>query len=117
MTTISSGRQPPAFNMPSIRAEAILPNPRNPKVMSEMEVIRLQAGCKGEACPFGVRRKGAPMERCLACEADAVGNRPFAPKGWDEVCVEPIAWRGAALARGIETLHHSPQRGCRRNTS
>jgi hypothetical protein len=33
--------------MPSIRAEAILPNPRNPKVMSEMEVIRLRAGCKG----------------------------------------------------------------------
>src|ERR1700744_1594979 len=44
---MSSGRQQPAFNMPSIRAEAILPNPRNPKVMNEMEVIRLQTGCKG----------------------------------------------------------------------
>jgi hypothetical protein len=88
--------------------------------MSEMEVTRLQTGCKGEACPFGVWRsaKGAaPVQRCLACEADAVGNRPFIPKGCDEVCVEPIAWRGAALALGIETLQHSPQRGCRRNTS
>jgi hypothetical protein len=30
-----------------MRAEAILPNPRNPKVMREMEVISLDAGCKG----------------------------------------------------------------------
>jgi hypothetical protein len=47
MTIISSGWQQLAFNMPSIRAEAILPNPRNPKVMCEREVIRLPAGCKG----------------------------------------------------------------------
>src|SRR5258708_25442743 len=47
MTIISSGWQQLAFIMPSIRAEAILPNPRNPKVMCEREVIRLLAGCKG----------------------------------------------------------------------
>ena len=61
MTTISSGRQQPAFNMPWIRAEAILPNPRNPKVMNDMEVIRLRTGCKGEA--LGVLWWGEAPER------------------------------------------------------
>ena len=56
--------------------------------MSEMEVISLQTGCKGGVCSFGVWRsaKGAPVERCLACEADAVGSRQIVVKGLDDVC-------------------------------
>jgi hypothetical protein len=78
----------------------------------------MQGGRRGRLA-FGVWRsaKGVPVERCLACEADAVGNRPFVPKGRDEVCAEPIAWRGAALARRMKPLQLSPQRGCRQNTT
>jgi hypothetical protein len=85
--------------------------------MSEMEVIRLQTGCKGGGVVVWRSAKGVPVERCLACEADAAGNRPFVPKGRDEVCAEPIAWRGAALARRMKPLQLSPQRGCRQNTT
>src|SRR4029077_3329486 len=97
MTTISSGWQQLAFNMPSIRAEAILPNPRNPKVMCEREVIRLPAGCKGEAngrmgewaCRRRARRGvdvgfmelNACRQSALSC-CRSVGSQP--PKGFRE---------------------------------
>src|SRR5258708_16742201 len=106
MTIISSGRQQPAFNMPSIRAEAILPNPRNPKVMCEREVIRLPAGCKGGEWANGrmgvsaCRRVGVVLvlvlPTSLATELPAAKSKSYV---------------GQAMLVGRLSVSRSPTRG------
>src|SRR5260370_33860478 len=106
MTIISSGWQQLAFNMPSIRAEAILPNPRNPKVMCEGEVIRLPAGCKGGGVSAYRRRapdfRGSRAGSRKGEKVPSGGLRQAASSLWalgaDGGVCEPDALRRGPLA-------------------
>src|SRR5260370_32567850 len=104
MTIISSGWQQVAFIMPSIRAEAILPNPRNPKVMCEREVIRLLAGCKGGEWAngrMGERANGRMGEWANGRMGEwANGRGGVLGGGATLVSRGPALWRGAALRAG-----------------
>ena len=64
----------------------------------------------GGVVAFGVRREAAPVERCLACEADAVGNDRLFRRAGMWCVVEPIPFESLALPKiTLDRLAHFPE--------
>src|SRR5258708_5575108 len=121
MTIISSGWQQLAFIMPSIRAEAILPNPRNPKVKCEREVIMLLSECKCDEWGngrMGERADGRVGEWANGRMGEWANGRMGewacgrARGGETLVSRSPALWRGAALQVG-RSVGSQPPKGFR----